>query len=224
MSSTPPPEDRPQLPSLRIGMVFKSLEEGADVVTDAIAEAHESFLVLNGTSSGNYPFWAAICRGRHKHKCPFKARVSLIGEPPVCSLRILVYHTCPAECHDGWKRPHSVKYLQRHNHDLVANNRKIPPKLVVDNERLKSGNKISYWQAHRTIKAVREEIKGDEATQFQFIKPFLLALKDEVDEEIGVDNFEQIAEDYDGAQVKFKRSSNHVFQAAAMLPTASRMA
>jgi hypothetical protein len=54
--SSAPPEDLPHLPSLRIGMVFKSLEEGIDAVTDAVIEAHESFRVLSGSADGKNLF------------------------------------------------------------------------------------------------------------------------------------------------------------------------
>jgi hypothetical protein len=45
------PEEIPHLHPLYKGMVFKSLEEGADAVTDAIAAAHESFKIKNATNA-----------------------------------------------------------------------------------------------------------------------------------------------------------------------------
>jgi hypothetical protein len=88
------PKEIPHLHPLYKGMGFKSLEEGADAVTDAIAAAHESFRVKNATKT----FWMAICRDE---TCPFKARIAFTGKPSVYSLRKLVYHTCPAETHQG---------------------------------------------------------------------------------------------------------------------------
>jgi len=218
--SSLPPEEQPHLPSLHVGMLFKSLEEGADAVTDAIVEAYESFKVLNRKDN----FWAAICRNKDKYKCPFSVRISFTGKPSVCSLRILVSHTCPAESHQGWKRPHSVKYLARHNFELVANNRKIPPKLVADNERLQSGNKISYRQAHRTVQTVRCLIEGDEAVQFQYIRPLLRYIEDDLTSAVlsSEASYIKLAAEYDGASIKFKQN-NDVFEAAAVFPMATRL-
>lgn len=67
---SPSPEGRPPYPSLIIGMQFDSLKDGANAVTDAIVEAHESFKVLNG----NGTFWAAQCRQKTAEKCGFKVR------------------------------------------------------------------------------------------------------------------------------------------------------
>jgi hypothetical protein len=45
------PEEIPQPHPLYKGIVFKSLEEGVDSVTDAIAAAHESFKIKNATNT-----------------------------------------------------------------------------------------------------------------------------------------------------------------------------
>jgi hypothetical protein len=52
-SAPPPPEDLPHLTGLRVIIVFKSLEEGIDAVTDSIIDAYESFKVLSGSKDGS---------------------------------------------------------------------------------------------------------------------------------------------------------------------------
>lgn len=94
------------------------------------------------------------------------------------TLRILVHHKCPPACHDGWKRPHGVKYLARTHFPLVANNRKIPGKFVQDEARLQHGNKISDRQSNRTVHAIRKVIEGDESDHFKMIRGFLYEIQD----------------------------------------------
>lgn len=158
------PEDIPRYPTLHIGMIFETLQEAQQVITDATIQARESFDVQNAKPK----FWALWYRGRGKYtpNCKYKLRVALVGKPAEWVLRIFEPHTCPTECHDNWQRPQGVAYLGRRHFDLVANNRKIPSKLVQDEARLRDGNKISSRQAHRTIMAVRSLIEGDKSMHF----------------------------------------------------------
>lgn len=169
-----PSEDLPDYPSLRLNITFESLEEAKNTITDAITEANQSFKVKNAMLT----FWTLECRSREDHRYKFTIRVSLKGKPRKQTLGILQKHTCPSQCHDGWQRIHSTKFLARKHFDLVANNRKLLSKFVQDEARLKQGNKISSRQAYRTAVEVRSQIKGEQSKQFQYMKSLLLAIRD----------------------------------------------
>jgi hypothetical protein len=59
-----------------------------------------------------------------------------------------------------------VAYLAEHHRAAVIDNRNITVAQIRSNERLQFSNTITYQQAHRTIKALQEEIDGDEADSF----------------------------------------------------------
>jgi len=60
-----------------------------------------------------------------------------------------------------------------HHHAAVIDNRNITAKQIQSNERLQYNNTISYQQAYRTIKAIIQEIDGDEAECFSKIPAYM---------------------------------------------------
>lgn len=223
------PDDLPHYPSLYLGITFETLKEAKNTIPDAIAKANESFKVKNAEP---VTFWALECRGREAHKCDFSLRVSLKGKPiKEWTLAIMRKHTCSTQCHDGWQRVYYTNCLARQRFNLVASNRKIPLEFVQDEARLKQGGKISSRQAHRTVVAVRRLIEGDKSKQFQFMKSFLIAIRDsnmrdhmfECEECPGELEWEKLYDTYDGATVKY-RSEGGVFQTAVIMSSACTLA
>lgn len=77
---------------------------------------------------------------------------------------------------------------------------------------------------------VRAQIEGEESRQFQFIKPSLLAIRDDnlrhhecACEENEEGEWAEVCDIYDGATVKYK-SERGVFQAVAIMPSACTLA
>lgn len=156
-------------------------------------------------------------------------RIALIGDNPKPILRQLVPHTCPAYVHDGWQRANSVPYQSRLHRDLIAGDRLVRPRTIRSESRVKSGVHLPYYQAWRTKKAVLNELDGDATAQFQLIQPMLNYLRQQgtlLDGRLTQNTLDKAIYEgyYDGAYVRFKRSENNVFLAAAVLPTASLLA
>ena len=104
-------------------------------------------------------------------------RIAYYADEPLPKLRIVRPHTCQASDHLDWVIPRSVKYQARHNLDAIANDRQIAPRTIRSNTRLNTGIKLSYTQAHRTIKQVLLDLDGDAKEQFQLIGPMLAYIK-----------------------------------------------
>lgn len=105
----------------------------------------------------------------------------------------------------------------------------MKPKAIKTTARLNTGQTITYNTAWRVKQAIAQDLDGDDKEQFQLIGPMLKflqqhgdLLKDGISDEV----HEIVTNDgsgYDGAFIRMK-IANNVFQAAAILPTAMKIA
>jgi hypothetical protein len=144
--------------------------------------------------------------------CKFRIRAA-VSEKEVVSITVFKPHSCsPAIYYKSWQSQ-STKYLMNHHCAAVIDNRNITAKQIQSNERLQYNNTISYQQAYRTIRAIIQEIDGDEAECFSKIPAYLQRYV-----EADQDNFAQTQQGEEDSE------NPGAFQAIFMAPAGTKHA
>lgn len=150
---------------VHLHQVFPSIEAARKAIKQHVLDDSESYK----TKKSDKHRFIIICKD---NDCNFRIRAAE-SEKQVVSITVFKLHSCSPTIHYKSRQSQLIKYLVAHHRAAVIDNRNITAKQIQSNERLQYNNAISYQQAYRTIKAIIEEIDGDEAECFSKIPAYL---------------------------------------------------
>jgi hypothetical protein len=143
---------------------FLSIQAAREAIQQHVLDEGESYK----TEKSDKQRFVIVCKDDN---CKFRIHAA-VSEKEVVSITVFKPHSCsPAIHYKSWQSQ-SIKYLMNHHHAAVIDNRNITAKQIQSNECLQY-NTISYQQAYRTIRAIIQEIDGDEAECFSKIPAYL---------------------------------------------------
>ena len=147
----PPPDPFP----FEVGNEYPTLKDAQQALLLHIANQKLSYRVKKCEASR----YIAVCRG--DKNCTFYVRISWRNKHQDAIVSTYNPHTCNQETHENWPATSSVKYLAGKHRAAYRVNPDMKPADIRRLE-LEEGNHVTFKQAWRTLKIVRQDLGIEE--------------------------------------------------------------